>query len=482
VSQQAVGALQPPSEEDQNLAKTHFQYAHRAAAGGNYDLAVQFLRSSCKLEPAKLAYRQALRKAQRAKYKNNKRGSLLAPLTTFLDRLRMRGAAAREDHRKVLECSEAILARNPWDKGAQLLAARAAEALRLPVIAIWILQQARDKYPKDATVNRALARLLEREGYFEQAMHLWELVRQAVPTDHEAQNKVKQLGASETIARGNYGEAVKESEGSSEEPAVDPSATPPPQTRKLAPVKARMAAVKEKKTAEAEPSSPEDYLRRAASSRRNGRLDEAKAILERGLAAVGQVPPLVLALEDLQIEALRRERATLEAKARAHPGDDAGRALARLDADLNARALAYHRKRAEYDPADNGNRFELGVCLLRTGEVDAAITEFQALRSDARLRWKALLQLGHCFETRKNWALARRNYEEALRLLPAEETAAKKELLLHLAKGHAGAGEYARAVELAVDLADMDFNYGNVGQLLDEWQRRAGPSAAGPSS
>jgi tetratricopeptide (TPR) repeat protein len=485
VSQQVVGGLQPPSEEEQNLAKTHFQYAHRAATGGNYDLAIQFLRSSCKLAPANLAYRQALRKAQKAKYKNNRRGSVLAPLTTLLDRLRMRGAAAREDHRRVLECAEAILARNPWDKGAQLLAAQAAVALGLPVVAIWVLQQAREKYAKDAPVNRALARLLEQEGYFGQAIQLWELVRQAVPTDREAQDKVKQLGATETIARGKYGEAVKETEETKEEEALaDPSMTPPPQTRKLAPVRARMAALKEKKpaVAETEPAGPEDYLRRAALCRRNGRLAEAKSILERGLAASGQAPPLVLALEDLQIEELRQERAELQAKARAHPDDEAaGRSLAKLDADLNARELAYHRKRAEYDPADNGNRFELGLRLLRAGDVDAAITELQALRSDARLRWKALLQLGHCFQKRRNWPLARRNFEEALRILPPEEGSAKKELLLHLAKGHAGAGEYARAVELAIELADLDFSYGNVGKLLDEWQRRAGPSAGGPA-
>src|SRR5262249_40634697 len=163
--------------------------------------------------------------------------------------------------------------------------------------------------------------------YFEQAMHLWELVRQAVPTDHEAQNKVKQLGASETIARGNYGEAVKEAV-SNEEPAVEPTGTPPPRTRKAATVKATRAAGKGEKPRAA---GAADSSGRPPPSRRNGRLDEAKSILERGLAAVGQVPPLVLALEDLQIEALRRERARVEAKARAHPGDDASRALEKLD-------------------------------------------------------------------------------------------------------------------------------------------------------
>jgi Flp pilus assembly protein TadD len=475
VTDQDVSTLPAPSEGQQRQAKEHFQYAHRASVGGDFDLAIQHLRRSCVLAPATLSYRQALRKAQKAKYHNNKRGSLFAALTALPDRLRMRGAAARGDQQKALEHAEAILARNPWDKSAQLGAAEAAAALGLPVVAIWVLQQARDKHGKDAAVNRALARLLEKQGYFNQAIQLWELVRQAVPADREAQYKVKQLGATETIARGNYGEVV--TEGTVAE-ATDPTPTPAPEVRKLKPVKAQ--AVREKPVARrpaeehrpAEPTDPGHYLREAATLTRGGRLDEARETLKRGLSAAGQSPELLLALEGLEIEPARRRREKLEAQARARPDDEAlARALAELTARINERELAHCRKRAEHDPSDNGLRLELGQCLLRAGSVDEAIVEFQALRNDTRLRWKALMQLGVCFESRKNWKLAQRNLEEALRLLPAGEDGAKKELLLRLAKGHAAAGERERAVELGTDLADMDFSYGQIGRLLDEWQK-----------
>ena len=71
----------------------------------------------------------------------------------------------------------------------------------------WSLEHARQKNPKDATVNRMLARLYEKRGNFSQAIGLWELVRKEDPQDVEAQHKSTDLAASDTIARGNY-EAV----------------------------------------------------------------------------------------------------------------------------------------------------------------------------------------------------------------------------------------------------------------------------------
>src|SRR5207244_3754449 len=119
------------------------------------------------------------------------------------------------------------------------------------------------------------------------------------------------------------------------------------------------------------------------------------------------------------------------------------------------------------------NRLELGVRLLRADRVDEAICELQAARADARLAWKAHLHLGVCFRAKRNWPLARRNFDEALRLIPEGETAQRKELLFHLAEGHAAAGDLERAIELALDLADRDYVYRNIGRLLEEWQGRA---------
>ena len=89
------------------------------------------------------------------------------------------------------------------------------------------------------------------------------------------------------------------------------------------------------------------------------------------------------------------------------------------------------------------HRYEVGVRLLRGGQIDEAIQELQAARGDPRLRWQSLMQLGHCFKARNNWRLAQRNFEEALRLLPVGEAAKQKEVLFLLAQGCAEAGDLA---------------------------------------
>jgi tetratricopeptide (TPR) repeat protein len=457
--------LLSPSTEDQRIAAKNFEYAHRAAVGGNFDLAIQCLRISCKLVPANLSYRQALRKAEKSKYKDNLRGSLLAPLTTFVARARLRRAMQRGDYLAALEHGEAILARSPWDKSAQLQMAEAASALDLPVVAMWVLHQAREKNVQDLEVNRALARLLEHQGHFTQAIQIWEMVRRLDPKDVEAQDKAKHLGATDTINRGKYEEVT------SGAPAVASPAkkTPVPATKP--PVKPKPA---ESGPGPVAPVTAAEYLQRAAQSTRNGDFDEARAILDQGLAATNRAIELTFAREDLEIEPLRRALTRTEEQSRAQPQDDKlTRACEELRAQINARELVWYRRKTEHDPSDGSNRFELGLRLLRAGRVEEAISELQAARSDARLQWKALLHLGHCFKARENWLLARRNFEEALRLIPEGEKAQRKDLLFHLAEGHAAAGDLERAIALALDLADQDYAYRNIGRLLEEWQGRA---------
>jgi hypothetical protein len=111
----------------------------------------------------------------------------------------------------VLSLGEDVLACNPWDVGTQLAMAEAADRLGLQTLAVWILEEARQKETVDARINRALARLYEKRGNLSQAIALWELVRKAVPTDTEAAQKATDLAAHETIQRGGYLEGIHRS-------------------------------------------------------------------------------------------------------------------------------------------------------------------------------------------------------------------------------------------------------------------------------
>jgi tetratricopeptide (TPR) repeat protein len=490
--------LPPPSPEHRRIAAGQFERANQVIATGNYDYGIRLLLSCCKLDPANLIFRQALRRTEKTKYKNNLRGGWLAWLTTIPKRTKVKAAKSAHDYLKVLERGEDVLARNPWDTGVQMDMAEAAEVLGLLDLAIWSLEQARHKNPRDVGVNRYLARLYEKRGNFTQAIALWELVRKEAPGVAEAHNKAKDLAANETIARGNYEEAVSnqalldEHADEGEEPwnerdvpepelgrasAVVPTPTPSEENtpsvplpmgdrtaREAAPFRARILA---------EPTNAEVYVKLAALYRRAGEYDLARETLELGLGPTGNPPELTFELADLEIEPFRRNLAVIEAKLSTAPGDDELRKIRiRLLKEINTRELELFRQKADRYPAEFSHRFELGVRLLRANQIDEAIRALQTARTDARYLWRALLYLGHCFKARNNWRLARRNFEECLHNIPVGEDGARKDVLFQLAQGNADAGDLAAAVDMAVELANLDFGYRDIGKLLDEWQAK----------
>src|SRR4051794_18682710 len=455
-----------PSPEQHRVAAGQFDRANQVVATGDFDYGIHLLLECCKIDPANLLYRQALRRAEKAKYRNNLRGSWLAWLWSWPLRARVKAARSGGRHLEVLELGERILTRNPWDVGAQTDMADAAQALGLIDLAVWFVEQARHKKPRDAGLARRLARLYERRGNFTQAMAVWELVKQVDPGDGEAGAKLRELAVSETLQRGNL-----EAQFDSERMARPGEAAHEPLLPAADAVERDAAAVRLR--LEEDPTSAEVYLQLGRLYRKAGKAEQAQAALREGIAAAGNNFELSVELADLETEPFRRNLAITEEKLAAEPDDAELRRLrVRLRKEVNARELDVWRLKADRFPHDLSHRYELGVRLMRAGQLDEAIKELQSSRGDPRLRWQSSMQLGFCFKARKNGKLALRSFEEALEALPAEQTNPRKELLYEIARGHADAGDLQRAIDLGSELAHLDFAHRDVAKLLDEWQRQ----------
>jgi tetratricopeptide (TPR) repeat protein len=474
-----------PTPEQRRIAAERFERANQVLATGNYDYAIQLLLTCCKLDPANLMYRQTLRRTEKAKFNNNMRGSRFAFLSNSTAKGRIKTAKLSGDYLKVLEYGEEVLVRNPWDLGTQIDMAEAAVELGWLDLAIWILEQARQRDGNDPALNRFLARLYEQRGNFSQAIALWELVKKADPTDDEAQRKGKDLAASETISRGRYEESARK--GGLHD-LVAPDTSPPEgveEGTEIAPVDrvARESAPLLAKIA-ATPNDPMLYLQLAAVYSRSGRYEEARDVLVSGLGPTGQHFQIRIELMELELEPFRRNLAIaedrLEQLSSSHGPDtemtpqeeELRRIRLKLLKEINARELEIYRIKADRFPNDMSHRVELGLRLLRAGQLDEAITELQLARKDPRAQWRALMYLGFAFKSRNNWRLAQRNFKESLEHIPPSEEGQRKEVLYQLAQGHADQSEWAEAIEIGTELANLDFNYRNIGRLLDEWQSR----------
>lgn len=484
--QPPAGPVPAPTADQRRVAQESFAKAKELISDGGFDYAIQLLLTCCRLDPANFFYRQTLRKTQKDKYGNNLRGSRFAFFSTPRWKTKLRAAKRGREYLKALEHGEQVLCRNPWDLGAQMDMAEAFDALGLSDLAVFTLDQARQKYPKDATLNRALARQFEKRGDFQKAMVLWQLVRDSNPQDVEAAHKAKDLAASATIQKGGYEEAAA---GTKESPVMSR-------------IEAQSASKQHKldreadpilKRIEADPTEPALYLQLAAVYRKSGQDDRARAALEQGLGPTGKAFQIQLELMTLDLAPVRKNLEHAEArlrklkeKARTAADDDTATSApaeemteaeltalrAKLLKEINAREIELFRVKADRFPNELSHRVELGTRLFKADRTDEAIAELQQARRDDRLKWRAALLLGLCFKKRNNWRLAQRNFEEGLTALPPDEEAGKKELLYQLATGSAENGDLARAIDLGHELANLDFAFKNIGKLLDEWNDR----------
>lgn len=453
-----------PTVEQRRIAAERFEHARQAVAKDNYDYGIQLLLTCCKIDPSSMIYRQELRRAQKKRHNNNMKGSTFSFLSTAPHRTKLKSAKRNRDFVRVLEHGEEILTRNPWDLGAQMDMAEAADALGLTDVAIFVLSEARQKDGQSAMVNRALARLFEKRGNFAQAIKLWELVRQAVPADAEATHKAKDLAASETIQRGRYEEMAQ-----SESPVhalreKRAAAVADTALRELETLAARVAEG---------PTEPQPYLQLAALHKKGGRLESALAVLQSGLGATGQNFELMTEIAELELEPFRKNLHLTEEKLKVDPEDEElTKVRVRLKKEINARELDLFRTKADRMPGELSHRLELGKRLLRAGRAEEAITELQAVRREPRLLGKAAMYLGFAFKQRNNWRLAQRNLEEALKALPSADEASRKSVLFELAQGLSENGDLPQAVEVGSELANLDYGYREIGRLLDAWHSK----------
>jgi Flp pilus assembly protein TadD len=482
--QPSTQALPIPTVDQKQIAQASFVKAREAISNGQLDYAITMLLTCCRLDPANFFYRQTLRKTQKDKFGNNLRGSRFAFLTTPRWKHRMKSAKRNRDYIKAIEHGEQVLCRNPWDRTTQLEMAEAFDAIGLSDLAVFTLDQARQKYPRDSTLNRALARLFEKRGDFQKAIVLWQLVKETNPTDVEAAHKAKDLAASETIAKGQYEEAAA---GTKDSPV-------------LGRIESRANDKQDKlgrdtepllKRIEADPTEPSLYVQLAAVYRRHNQPDRARAALQQGMGPTGNAFQLQLELMDLDLAPVRKNLEHTEArlkrlkeKSRGEdetPANDDHDELSEKDLlqlrvkllkEINTREIELFRVKADRFPTDLQHRIELGMRLLKADLVDQAIEELQKARRDEKLKWKAKMLLGVCFKKRNNWRLAQTNFEEALAAVPDNEEIGKKELLYQLASGCAENGDLPKALDLGHELANLDFSFKNIGKLLDEWNDR----------
>ena len=444
---------------------------------GNLDYAIELFMDCCKGDPANLGFRQELRKTEKKKYPDPKKGKPLAFLSTFSTSIKLATASSRKKYLQVIDLAEDIFLHNPWHIRASISQSYAFQQLGLIDLALWTLDQVRSAAPEYHRINRPMARLFEQKGQYTQAIALWRLVHKKCPKDLEASKKATNLAASETIMRGNYDGAAagnapspikKDKSGSHRVVAEGETASESLAYERIA----RDENMLLKRIAD-QPANALGYLQLGQLYRRNDMLDKARDTFQKGIAAVGQHFEIGLELSDLDIDPFRKDLAIIEEKLRDDPKNvDLVPKRDALAKEINSRELTFYRTKSDRFPTDTNARYEMAVRLYQAGQPEAAINEFQKLRTDPKHKVRVLIYLGLCFIARNNWRLAQKNLEDGLAQMTAAEEHFRKDVMYHLACGYASIGELQKAIDLGSDLANIDYNFKDIGPKIEQWQAK----------
>jgi hypothetical protein len=188
----------PTGGGQHRVALEQYQHASQALAAGNYDYGLSLLLNCCRLAPADLAYRQALRQGQLERHALAARSSWRRVLRGWIHKLRFALACRRKQPLQVLLRGEELLSDNPHDLPTQLAMSRAAVEADLPEVAIWLLEHARGSAPKQVSLLRSLALLYEKQNDVVHAKEIWEAILHMDAQDAEAKQHYERLLVHET--------------------------------------------------------------------------------------------------------------------------------------------------------------------------------------------------------------------------------------------------------------------------------------------
>lgn len=138
----------------------------------------------------------------------------------------------------------------------------------------------------------------------------------------------------------------------------------------------------------------------------------------------------------------------------------------RLEAELLAHELGELRRRVERRPGDMQLRLDLGKRLVRAGEVDSALGEFQKVLGDPRLGAEARFHMAGCFQKKGILDLARKEYEAALEGCGAADDRGK-EILYNLGLISEAEGDPEGARSSYIRIFEVDIGYRDVAAKME---------------
>ncbi len=443
--------------------KNLWDRASKAVRMQNYDYVVQLLAGILKDEPNFLDGRRALRKAQIARSRTQKKTLSVRFNAPNLSLMRIKSQVSK-DPVAAIAAIEEELDKDPVNAQGNQLLYEAALAAELPHIAAFALETIREANPKDKAILKQLAHHYLTHEEPGKAVEMYNLVLAIDASDLEAVKGVTDASARDSMKKNKVEEggmkrddaerirleqtdrqhltrdqALKQLEDWGARYAEDPN--------NLAVVK-RVASLYE---------HLEDWDNAISY------YDWAYQISNRDSALERKVSELHEKKLDVEFRVMSDEIAN-------HPdAPDIDEKRKRFDELRRERALkqiAEARRRIEANPTDPQLRYELGRHLFAGDQFTEAIPELQRAKNNPHVRTQALLMLGRCFERKNMLDLAVNQLTEAEKDLAVLDNT-KKEVLYEKALVLQRMGRIDEYLDNLKQIYETDYGYRDVAERVE---------------
>ncbi len=385
-------------KRDQRKAQRFFEHAQTVADTRNYDYAIDCYINGLRHDPDNIGKHEALYDvAKRRKVGGGKPAGIAEKLK----------GGGKDPIDKMLH-AETLLAKNPTDVGLMTeFMKRCVEAdeavgqdINIGEVALWIGTIALDwnqQTKADKKVYLTLTDLFAAVGAYDKAVEACRHALQQDPGNSQLMQQLKDLEAENTMKKGKYGEASRESIKGGEEEAL--ARQEEHRIDKTEDAKDRMIA---RRRAELE-EDPQDLdkmqklVDALVQKQSNESEKEAIKLLHDAWESTGQYRFRVRK-GDIEMRQIARYLRSLRAKVQQNPDDtDLKHKFTESVKKQIAFELNEFTDRVKNYPTDMSLRFQLGLRLYAAGRIDDAISAFQQAKSDPKNRAAAHEYLGRCY-------------------------------------------------------------------------------------
>jgi tetratricopeptide (TPR) repeat protein len=442
--------------------KAFFDRADQVGETGNWDFATELYIEGIRREPGNLerGYKPLRDVSLKRKAKGGKGAGMF-------EQLKRRPS---KDPTESLVNALHLLAKEPGSVAFMEQVLQAAVKLSLAEVVKWVCDVLLETQRQAGKPNKRVLHVITQAYHdieeFTLAIQACEMGLKMSPDDARLQDTMRNLSAKETIKKGKYGQEGDFTKGvkdlDRQQELIQKDSLLQSNDFLVQQINKSRGEYEASPTVVGKVNAFVDALLKIEDE---GYENEAVGVLEKAHKDMGAYQ-FKMRVGDVKIRQMtRRYRALVER------GEKQAAAQHRLE-QLKFELEEFTDRAANY-PTDLAIKFELGRRQYLAGKLDDAISSLQQAQRDPRRHVHALSILGQAF-AKKGWLReATETYERALQSEVPEERA--KELRYFLGDVLEKMGEFTRAQEQFSRVAQLDYNYRDVRDRMDEIRKKIGP-------